>query len=189
MLRMRLFDANMLGLTRTGRVPAGSSRTTVPMSSCSRSRSTRTSQVQYARAAAFWQMLKLILDHGCVFARMVSKDGNKQSIGSLFWGAHQRFFKNMLMATKVPSVVEDAKEANLSGHSVIIGLQSTGEANANSVVAEHGACRSMIHELSARSSGQACTAAQQGTPYGVQQCLSVQCMPCRRRPGRALLYG
>jgi hypothetical protein len=96
-------------------------------------------QLQYSRAAAFWQMLDLILDHESVFARFVGESGKKKPIGGLFWGAHQRFFKNMLMAAKVPSVAADAKEAILAGHSVVIGLQSTGEANAKAEADEHGA--------------------------------------------------
>ena len=47
--------------------------------------------------------------------------------GAKFWGAHQRFFKSMLMAGKVPEITRMAKEALLSGMCVVIGLQSTGE--------------------------------------------------------------
>lgn len=44
-----------------------------------------------------------------------------------FWGAHQRFFKSMLMAGKVPEITKMAKEALLNDMCVVIGLQSTGE--------------------------------------------------------------
>lgn len=47
---------------------------------------------------------------------------------SKFWGAHQRFFKSMLMAGKVPEISRMAKEALLNDMCVVIGLQSTGEA-------------------------------------------------------------
>lgn len=80
-------------------------------------------QVQYARSAAMWQLLALLvpkagcwaLTHGRVF--------------SLLWADHQRFFKSMLMAAKVPALADEALKAINSNHCVVIGLQSTGEAN------------------------------------------------------------
>jgi P-loop containing NTP hydrolase pore-1 len=61
-------------------------------------------QMQYSRAACMWQMLDLLFKKEEVFARLRKAGGNqaKINIGSLFWGGHQRFFKNMLMAAKVP---------------------------------------------------------------------------------------
>jgi len=51
-----------------------------------------------------------------------------------FWAAHQRFFRHMCMAAKVPCVVKLAKEAIEAGKCVVIGLQSTGEAHTADVV-------------------------------------------------------
>lgn len=45
-----------------------------------------------------------------------------------FWGAHQRFFKYLCIASKVKYAVEAAHEAIKNGKCVVIGLQSTGEA-------------------------------------------------------------
>ena len=53
----------------------------------------------------------------------------KPRVMSVYWGAHQRFFKQLCMAMKVPSLVTDGLQALAAGHSVIIGLQSTGEAS------------------------------------------------------------
>ncbi|EDV95999.1 GH16004 [Drosophila grimshawi] len=44
-----------------------------------------------------------------------------------FWSAHQRFFKNLCIASKVPHVVKMVREAAKQGKAVVIGLQSTGE--------------------------------------------------------------
>jgi hypothetical protein len=44
-----------------------------------------------------------------------------------YWGAHQRFFKSMLMAGKVNSITDMAQKALKDGMCVVIGLQSTGE--------------------------------------------------------------
>ena len=45
-----------------------------------------------------------------------------------FWASHQRFFKYMCIAAKVPEVIRLAKQALQDGKCVVIGLQSTGEA-------------------------------------------------------------
>ena len=45
-----------------------------------------------------------------------------------FWSAHQRFFKYMCIAAKVPQTIKVAKQALEDGKCVVIGLQSTGEA-------------------------------------------------------------
>lgn len=81
-------------------------------------------QVQYARAAALWQLLAMIVHKPGVFGCK-----NRKMLRKLFWADHQRFFKAMLMAAKVPAVAREARAALQGGFSVIIGLQSTGAAN------------------------------------------------------------
>ncbi|XP_034481460.1 protein strawberry notch [Drosophila innubila] len=44
-----------------------------------------------------------------------------------FWSAHQRFFKNLCIASKVNHVVKMVRDAARQGKAVVIGLQSTGE--------------------------------------------------------------
>lgn len=55
------------------------------------------------------------------------KKKNKTMWGQ-FWAAHQRFFKYMCIAAKVPETIRQAKEALQDDKCVVIGLQSTGEA-------------------------------------------------------------
>ena len=57
---------------------------------------------------------------------------------SAFWGAHQRFFKELCVATKVPAVVQQTKLALAAGKCVVIGLLGTGEARATAARAEFG---------------------------------------------------
>ncbi|CAM9481207.1 unnamed protein product, partial [Phaeothamnion confervicola] len=57
------------------------------------------------------------------------KKVTKQVIITQFWAAHQRFFKSMCIALKVPAAVRLAKAALEEGKCVVLGLQSTGEAN------------------------------------------------------------
>eukprot|EP00892_Ulva_mutabilis_P012185 jgi/Ulvmu1/9339/UM050_0089.1 len=90
-------------------------------------------QVQYARAAALWQLLGMIVHKPGVFGR-----SQRIALRKLFWADQQRFFKAMLMAAKVPAVAAEARAALLDGHSVIIGLQSTGAANLESEKEKNG---------------------------------------------------
>jgi hypothetical protein len=61
---------------------------------------------------------------------IIDTDGRlKKTVWGQFWSSHQRFFKYLCMACKVPRVIQLANEATSSGKCVVIGLQSTGEAN------------------------------------------------------------
>lgn len=50
---------------------------------------------------------------------------------SQYYGAHQRYFKYLCIASKISHTAEIAKNALLSDNSVVIGLVSTGEASIN----------------------------------------------------------
>lgn len=50
------------------------------------------------------------------------------TIWTQFWGAHQRFFKYLCIASKVSHAVKVAEQAIADGKCAVIGLQSTGEA-------------------------------------------------------------
>merc|ERR1719225_94466 len=58
----------------------------------------------------------------------------RKTMWGQFWSAHQRFFKYLCIASKVPHVVEVANEVQKMGKCVVIGLQSTGEARTIEVV-------------------------------------------------------
>ncbi|KAK9886438.1 hypothetical protein WA026_016716 [Henosepilachna vigintioctopunctata] len=52
----------------------------------------------------------------------------RKTMWGQFWSAHQRFFKYLCIAAKVPHAVSVARESIKCGKCVVIGLQSTGEA-------------------------------------------------------------
>ncbi|XP_065173122.1 protein strawberry notch isoform X2 [Atheta coriaria] len=52
----------------------------------------------------------------------------RKTMWGQFWSSHQRFFKYLCIAAKVPHAVAVAHEAIKCGKCVVIGLQSTGEA-------------------------------------------------------------
>jgi hypothetical protein len=51
-----------------------------------------------------------------------------------FWSSHQRFFRHLCVAAKVPAVVRLTQQAIADGKCVVIGLQSTGEARTMEMV-------------------------------------------------------
>lgn len=51
-----------------------------------------------------------------------------------YWTAHQRYFKYMCIASKVDHAVEVARQAIANGKCVVIGLQSTGQAQAQKAI-------------------------------------------------------
>jgi hypothetical protein len=61
-------------------------------------------------------------------------DTSHKTLWSLYWGAHQRFFRYLCIAVKIRTCVQITKEAVRQGKSVVIGLQSTGEAQSNKQV-------------------------------------------------------
>lgn len=62
----------------------------------------------------------------------------EDKLQSAFWGAHQRFFKELCVAAKVPAVVQHAKLALSQNKCVVIGLLGTGEARADAAREEFG---------------------------------------------------
>ena len=62
-------------------------------------------------------------------ADMMDYDKKKlKTMWGQFWASHQRFFKYMCIAAKVPEAITLTKKALQEGKCVVIGLQSTGEA-------------------------------------------------------------
>jgi len=68
-----------------------------------------------------------------------------------FWGSHQRFFKQLCVSLKVDELVRVVRGALAAGQSVVIGLQSTGEAALDRAVSSDevlsapiSLCRAMV---------------------------------------------
>ena len=58
---------------------------------------------------------------------MSQKPGVLKRMWSMFWAGHQRFFKYLTIAAKIPQCVAMVKQAKIDGSCIVIGLQSTGE--------------------------------------------------------------
>ena len=92
--------------------------------------------VRYDASATFWRRLRLATEAANMAASTGSEAGN---VMKAFYAAQQRFFRIISVSMKVDAIVADARKALSSGHSVVIGLQSTGEAAAAALNLEPGA--------------------------------------------------
>ncbi|GAB4817714.1 hypothetical protein N2152v2_004760 [Parachlorella kessleri] len=87
----------------------------------------------YDGAVRLWQDLRGAL------AAAQAATGGSQDPWKPYWAAQQRFFKLLCVSLKIPVVVKEAKAALEAGLAVVVGLQSTGEAAADSLGLEPGA--------------------------------------------------
>src|ERR1051326_823761 len=99
----------------------------------------------YDRAAAAWQ--SVLRNIGA--ALEVTNGGPRARAVALnkFWGDHQRFFRQVICAFKVPSVIAETEAALSEGKSVVISLVGTGEARTKEQVAKATANGGMFEDL------------------------------------------
>jgi len=58
-------------------------------------------RVMYDRAATFWQMIILVITSLQDMGLFSGRRGRGRILNAQMWGAHMRFFRQMLMASKV----------------------------------------------------------------------------------------
>src|SRR5437773_4995607 len=99
----------------------------------------------YNRAADAWQSVLRNIDA----ALEVTNGGPRARAVALnkFWGDHQRFFRQVICAFKVPSVIAETEVALSEGKSVVISLVGTGEARTKEQVAKATANGGMLEDL------------------------------------------
>jgi hypothetical protein len=87
----------------------------------------------YNHATAAWRAVLQNIDR----AIEITNAGSRARGVALtkFWGDHQRFFRQLICAFKVPSVVAEAEAALAAGKSAVISLVGTGEAKTREQVA------------------------------------------------------
>jgi P-loop containing NTP hydrolase pore-1/C-terminal domain on Strawberry notch homologue len=99
----------------------------------------------YNRAATAWQLVLRNIDE----ALQITNGGRRARANALnkFWGDHQRFFRQVICAFKVPSVITETEAALNDGKSVVISLVGTGEARTREQVARATANGGMLEDL------------------------------------------
>ncbi|HEY6803753.1 MAG TPA: hypothetical protein VI306_09260 [Pyrinomonadaceae bacterium] len=96
----------------------------------------------YNRAAAAWQAVLRNIDE----ALLITNGGRRARATALnrFWGDHQRFFRQVICAFKVPSLIAETEAALSDAKSVVISLVGTGEARTGEQVAKATANGAML---------------------------------------------
>ncbi|HET6719577.1 MAG TPA: strawberry notch family protein, partial [Rhodocyclaceae bacterium] len=77
-----------------------------------------------------------------------AKNGNAKSAAMAgFWGAHQRFFNQVITALQTPTVIEDMQKQIAAGNAVVVQLTNTNEATQEREVAKAQADGVDLEEL------------------------------------------
>jgi len=95
----------------------------------------------YADTATAWQQVLQNVDRA--IGEMTGGGAwQRKNAMTQFWNSHQRFYRTLLTAFKMPTVLKRAEQELKDGNSVVIGLIGTGESQATKkaaqVVAEGG---------------------------------------------------
>jgi hypothetical protein len=90
-------------------------------------------RTMYNHASAAWRFVLQNIDR----ALEITNAGPRARGIALnkFWSDHQRFFRQLICAFKVPSVIAEAEDALRSGKSAVISLVGTGEAKTREQIA------------------------------------------------------
>src|SRR5262249_39245482 len=99
----------------------------------------------YDQAAAAWQHVLRNIDE----ALKVTGGGSRQRSQATvhFWSSHQRFFRQVICAFKVPAVIKETERCLAEGKSVVISLVGTGEARTREQVGRALAAGATLEDL------------------------------------------
>ncbi len=87
----------------------------------------------YNRAAAAWRIVLQNIDRALDITNADRRARGRALIK--YWNDHQRFFRLLICAFKVPSVIDEAEEALKEGKSAVVSLVGTGEAKTREQIA------------------------------------------------------
>lgn len=99
----------------------------------------------YNTAATAWQRVIQKIDE----AIGITGAGARQRVFAMsrFWSEHQRFFKQLLTAIKVPTAIKEIQQALADDKAVIISLIGTGEARTTDLITKSIADNSSLDDI------------------------------------------
>ena len=96
---------------------------------------TTTDQRQmYDASARAWQVVLQNIENAIGITNANARA--RTSAMQAFWGAHQRFFRQVTTAIKMPTIIKETEEALAAGESVIVTLKGTGEGKTSELVSK-----------------------------------------------------
>jgi len=101
----------------------------------------------YNELAGAWQVVLNNVEQALEITQAGKSGQGKSAAMSQFWGAHQRFFNQIITAMQTPAVIDHMREQIEAGHVAVIQLVNTNEAAQERIVAEASANDTPLEEL------------------------------------------
>ena len=101
----------------------------------------------YNELAGAWQIVLNNVEQALEITQ-AGRDGNAKSAAlSQFWGAHQRFFNQIITAMQTPRVIDDIRQQLDAGNVAVIQLVNTNEATQERIIADATAKNAALEDL------------------------------------------
>lgn len=101
----------------------------------------------YNELAGAWQIVLNNVDAALEITQAGSNGNAKSAALAQFWGAHQRFFNQVITSLQTPRVIEDIKRHLDNGSVAVIQLVNTNEAAQERIIAEATARETELEDL------------------------------------------
>ena len=101
----------------------------------------------YNELAGAWQVVLNNVEQALVITQAGSNGNAKSAALSQFWGAHQRFFNEIITAMQTPTVIDDIRAQLDAGNVAVIQLVNTNEAAQERIIAEATANHAALEDL------------------------------------------
>jgi antirestriction protein ArdC/phage/plasmid primase-like uncharacterized protein len=101
----------------------------------------------YNELAGAWQIVLNNVEEALEITQAGSSGNAKSAAMSQFWGAHQRFFNQIITAMQTPRVIDDIREQLDAGNVAVIQLVNTNEAAQERIIADATANDAALEDL------------------------------------------
>jgi antirestriction protein ArdC/phage/plasmid primase-like uncharacterized protein/predicted RNA methylase len=101
----------------------------------------------YNELAGAWQIVLNNVEQALKITQAGSNGNAKSAALSQFWGAHQRFFNQIITAMQTPRVIDDIRQQLDAGNVAVIQLVNTNEAAQERIIAEATANDAALEDL------------------------------------------
>ena len=101
----------------------------------------------YNELAGAWQIVLSNVDEALEITQAGSSGNAKSAAMAQFWGAHQRFFNQVITAMQTPRVIDDIRQQLDAGNVAVIQLVNTNEAAQERIIAAATANDTALEDL------------------------------------------
>ncbi|PPC90846.1 MAG: hypothetical protein CTY34_06195 [Methylobacter sp.] len=101
----------------------------------------------YNELAGAWQVVLNNVEQALELTQAGKSGPGKSAAMSQFWGAHQRFFNQIVTAMQTPAVIDHIRDQLSAGHAAVIQLVNTNEAAQERIIADATANDALLEEL------------------------------------------